>query len=112
MLRPSLPGRIRTLNTRILSSHPESVIDSPLSQYTLRIRVFHLAHLRHQVRNLGNLRVGVAPGANHVHTLRTILQRFRNNIRIEHTIADGVTDFIEYHQIVVSAVNGVASGLP
>ena len=53
------------------------VVDSPLRQYTLRVRVFHLAHLGDQVGQLDQLRMRVSAGADHVHALRAILQRFR-----------------------------------
>src|SRR5258708_21249662 len=46
------------------------VVDSPLSQYTLRVRVFHLAHLRDQVGQFHQLRMRVPPRANYVYPLR------------------------------------------
>src|SRR5229473_6623289 len=100
---------------RFPSSSPKSrasVIDSPLRQYTLRIRVFHLAHLRHQVRQFHQLGMRIPARADNVHALRPLPQRLHHLVRVQHLVADGVVDFIQHHQIVLAAINRVASRAP
>src|ERR1700688_2061693 len=51
------------LNQVIGNHQRELIVDSPLRQYTLRVGVFHLAHLGDQVGELGYLWVGISAGA-------------------------------------------------
>src|SRR5229473_2539357 len=88
------------------------VVDTPLSQYTLGVRVFHLAHLGDEVGELDELGMGAAAGADDVDALGTVLQRFDDFSSVEHFVADGVVDFVEDDEVVLAAVDSVAAGLP
>src|ERR1700688_2834559 len=100
------------LNPVIDSQQWALIVDSPLRQYTLRVRVFHLAHLGDQVSQLGYLWVGVSAGANYMNALWAIFQRLCDFAGVEHFVTDGVIDFVEDHQIVFPAVNCFATCLP
>src|SRR6266481_2383598 len=95
-----------------VSSSQCLIVDPPLSQYTLGVGVFHLAHLGDEVGELDKLGMGVAAGADNVHALRAIFQRFDDFAGVEHFVADGVIDLVENDEVVLSAVDGVAAGLP
>src|SRR5258708_15051737 len=88
------------------------VVDPPLSQYTLGVRVFHLAHLGDEVGELDELGMGVAAGADDVDALGTVFQSFDDFSGVEHFVADGVVDFVEDDEIVLAAVDGIAAGQP
>src|SRR5258708_18992054 len=95
-----------------VSSSQCLIVDPPLSQYTLGVGVFHLAHLGNQVGEFDELGMGVAAGANDVHALRAAFQGFDDLLGVEHLVADGVVDFVEYNEVVLATINGVASRLP
>src|SRR5216684_5419700 len=104
-----LPGSpLRTATLELVAS----VVDPPLSQYTLGVRVFHLAHLGDEVGELDELGMGVAAGADDVDALGTVFQSFDDFGGVEHFVADGVVDFVEDDEIVLAAVDGIAAGLP
>src|SRR5712664_1156547 len=104
-----LPGSpLRTSTLELVAS----VVDPPLSQYTLGVRVFHLAHLGDEVGELDELGMGVAAGADDVDALGTVFQSFDDFSGVEHFVADGVVDFVEDDEVELAAVNGVAAGLP
>src|SRR5258708_34199975 len=88
------------------------IVDAPLSQYTLGVGVFHLAHLGDEVGQLDELGMSVAAGADDVDTLGTVFQGFDDFAGAEHFVADGVVYFVEDDKIVFAAVDGVAAGLP
>src|SRR5947199_5325435 len=108
-LEPRTEAKTQRLTPNSLPT--ELIINPPLSQYTLGVRVFHLAHLRNQVGHLDQLGMSVAAGANHVDAFWPALERFHNLVRVEHFVADGVIDFVEDHQIVLAAENCFAPGL-
>src|SRR6202521_4971184 len=60
------------LNQVMSSQQCGLIVDSPLRQYTLRVRVFHLAHLGNQVCELGYLPMGISASADYVDALRPI----------------------------------------
>src|ERR1700686_2842074 len=72
------------LNQVIDSQQCGLIVDSPLRQYTLRVGVFHLAHLGDQIRQLGYLWVGVSAGADYMYALGAIFQCIRNFAGVEH----------------------------
>src|SRR5258706_12073982 len=88
------------------------VVDPPLSQYTLGVGVFHLAHLGDQVGELDELGMCVAASADDVDTLGAILEGLDDFFGIEHFVADGVVDFVKHHEVIFAAVDGLAARLP
>src|SRR5438105_4827039 len=62
------------------------IVNPPLSQYTLGVGVFHLAHLGDEVGKLDQFGMGIAAGADNVDALRAPLQRFYNFVRVEHFV--------------------------
>ena len=49
-----------------------SIINPPLSQYTLGVGVFHLAHLGYQISKLRQSGVRVSASADDMYTLRPV----------------------------------------
>src|SRR5882762_7658206 len=88
------------------------VVDPPLSQYTLGVGVFHLAHLGDEVGELDELGMSVAAGADDVDALGAVLQGLGDFVGVKHFVADRVVDFIEDDKVVLAAVDGVAAGFP
>ena len=88
------------------------IVDPPLSQYTLGVGVFHLAHFSDQVGKVNKLGVGVSAGADHMDALGAILEGFNDFFGIEHFVAEDVIDFVEDDEIVLAAVDCAAAGLP
>src|SRR5580698_8144367 len=77
----------------------ELVFNSSLRHHAFFISMLYLAHLRHGIGNLDNRRMRIPSRQDDMHHLWLVLQRFRHFYRIEHSVANGVIDFVEHHQI-------------
>ena len=61
--------------------------------------MLYLAHFSHGIGEFDDCRMCVPSGQNDVHHLRLPLQRLHHFRRIQHTVADGVIDFVQHHQV-------------
>src|ERR1700728_915645 len=93
------PPFFSVLDTRYL------VLYAPLRHYAFFVRVFHLPHLRYRVGGLDNCGMRVPSRQDDMHHLRFLLQALHYFHRIQHAVADGVIDLIQYHQIPLARLD-------
>src|SRR5438094_10647936 len=76
-----------------------SILNSSLRHHALLVGMLHLAHFGDGIRKFNNCRMRVAPRQDHMHHFWLLLQLLGNLGRIEHVVADGVINLMQYDEV-------------
>jgi len=83
----------------------------PSARSRLLVVVLHLAHLRHQVGPLDQLRRGAPAGEDHLDLRGPLVQHRQHILDTEQPKPDGHVDLIQHHDVILPGEHGLASTL-